>query len=221
MGSSEVEIMPQPGPKNAEPPEKKLAWWKAGIFGSAAPSLAGAGSEGMNMEVTGEKEKPSDVLCQQAEDRFEETIGLSHGCQQSLALLRGLGKRRSHQDQQAVPADTVDVGSSEVETMSQPGPKTAETPEKKLAWWKARIFGSAAPSLAGAGSEGMNMEVTGEKEKPSDAVCQQAEERFEETSGLSHRCRQSLALLWGLGKRRSHQDQRAVQLEDTKKSDSA
>jgi hypothetical protein len=41
----------------------------------------------------------------------------------------------------------VDMGSSEAETMPQPRPETTETPEAKLAQWKAEIFRSAAPLL--------------------------------------------------------------------------
>jgi hypothetical protein len=46
--------------------------------GSAAHVAAVAGSEGVNVEAIGEKEKPSDDLRQQAEDTFEQTIGLNH-----------------------------------------------------------------------------------------------------------------------------------------------
>ncbi len=50
-----------------------------------------AGSGGANLEAIGENEKPSDVVRKQAEDRFEQTIGLSHcsWCWQSLALRHG------------------------------------------------------------------------------------------------------------------------------------
>ena len=41
-------------------------------------AVAVAGSGGVNMEAIGEKEKPSDVVRQQAEDRLVQTIGLSH-----------------------------------------------------------------------------------------------------------------------------------------------
>ncbi len=78
--------------KTKETPEERLARWKTEIFGGAAPFPAEPGSEGVSKEATGEKEKPSDVVRQQAEDKFEQTPGLSHGCRQSLALLQGPGK---------------------------------------------------------------------------------------------------------------------------------
>jgi hypothetical protein len=54
------------------------------------PLPAVAGSKGTRIEARGEKEKPSDALHQQAENRFEQAIGLSHGYRQSLPLLQGL-----------------------------------------------------------------------------------------------------------------------------------
>jgi hypothetical protein len=92
MGSGEAETVPQPRVEAAETPEEKLTRWMAEIFGGSAPLPALLhGSGGVNMEAIREKEKPSDVVRQQAEDRLEQTIGLSHWswCWQSLALLRG------------------------------------------------------------------------------------------------------------------------------------
>jgi hypothetical protein len=42
--------------------------------------------------ATKETREPSDAASLQAEDRFEQVIGLNHRCQQSLPLLQGLGR---------------------------------------------------------------------------------------------------------------------------------
>ena len=54
------------------------ARWRTEVFGSAAPLPAEPSMEGASTEATGEKEKPSDVIRQQAKDRFKQIPGPSH-----------------------------------------------------------------------------------------------------------------------------------------------
>jgi hypothetical protein len=52
-----------------------------------------------------EKEKPSHVVRQQAEDRLEQTIGLSHWVPAELGPAAGAIEGSSHQDQWTVPLE--------------------------------------------------------------------------------------------------------------------
>jgi hypothetical protein len=86
-----VDIEPPGATKTKETPEEKLAQWKLEILGSAATLHVEPDSEGVKEEAIGEKYELSDAARQQAEDKFEQTLGLSHECRQSLTLLRGAG----------------------------------------------------------------------------------------------------------------------------------
>jgi hypothetical protein len=88
FGLGQADTVPQPRVGVEETPEEKLDRWKA------SPLPAVAGSDGANIEAIGEKEKPSDIWSQQAEDRFEQTIVLSHWswCLKTLALQQGSGR---------------------------------------------------------------------------------------------------------------------------------
>jgi hypothetical protein len=74
--------------------------------------------------------------------------------------------------------------------------KANESLEEKLARWKSEILGSAAPLCVEPGGKGGSEKAM---EKP-EVEGQHAEDRFKQTQGLSHGCRQSLNLLqvvWG------------------------
>jgi hypothetical protein len=73
-------------------PEARSAWWRTEVYRSAAPLTARTSREGAGAEALGEKEKSAVFIRQQAEDRFDQTIGLEYGCRQSIALLHGPGK---------------------------------------------------------------------------------------------------------------------------------
>jgi hypothetical protein len=59
---------------------------------SAVALPAVASSEGVITQATKETRGPSNAAHLQAEDRFEQVIGLNNGCQQSLPLLQGPGR---------------------------------------------------------------------------------------------------------------------------------
>jgi hypothetical protein len=101
MGSGEAETVPQPRVEAAETPAEKFTWWMAEIFWRfCPPSCRGWQRRGELGGHIGEKERPFDVVRQQAEDRLEQTIGLSH-----WGPAAGVIEGSIHQDQWNVPLE--------------------------------------------------------------------------------------------------------------------